>query len=158
MQTIKATKNVWLLATDGITFIPIALSKGEELSTALPTFEEYLSRESFLIRLEELSIEYDENDFILPELELKPDWDIFNLQIFSNVRFNQVYGRALQQAPVVAGSLSVAVDQITTKGLALFSMIYPLICQLGGATVEDKLVWRQLARDNNLPQEFIDIL
>ena len=94
----------------------------------------------------------------LPPPIPQPDWDGFNQQIFSNVRFNQVYGQCLQVAPVVASALPTAMDQITTRGINLFSMIFPQFAHLGSATAEDRLEWGQLARNANLPPEFIDIV
>lgn len=94
----------------------------------------------------------------LPSPIPQPDWDMFNLQIFSNQRFNEVYGLALQRAPVATSALPTAVDQITTKGFTLFGLIFPQICSLGEATENDKIEWAELASSANLPQEFINIV
>lgn len=51
-----------------------------------------------------------------------------------------------------------ALDQVTTKGYTLFTMIWTQLCTIGGATVEDKQVWASLAEANSLPPEFIKVL
>ena len=103
------------------------------------------------------------------ELELIPDpepipeplpanWDNFNLQMMSNPRFNEVYAQCLSVAPIVANALPTALDQVTSKGTSLFTLIWNQLCAIGGATNEDRLFWAQLAQNNNLPSEFISIL
>ena len=90
---------------------------------------------------------------------LKPNWDNFNTQMMTNPRFNQVYNQCLQVAPIVCASLPTALDQVTSKpSLSLFTLIWSQLCQIGGATAEDKIVWGEYAEANNLPQEFITIL
>jgi len=89
----------------------------------------------------------------------KPNWDNFNTQMMTNARFNQVYNQCLQIAPIVANSLPTALDQVTSKpSLSLFTLIWTQLCQIGGATAEDKQAWGEFAIANNLPQEFITIL
>lgn len=87
-----------------------------------------------------------------------PNWDSFNTQMMTNSRFNQVYNQCLSVAPIVANALPVALDQVTTKGYSLFTIIWTQLCQIGGATAEDKQLWGGYAEANNLPQEFIAIL
>ena len=87
------------------------------------------------------------------------NWDGFNLQMMTDPRFNQVYNQCLQVAPIVANALPVALDQVTSKpSLSLFTLVWSQLCSIGGATTEDKQVWRSYAEANNLPQEFITIL
>lgn len=89
----------------------------------------------------------------------KHNWDMFNTQMMTNARFNQVYNQCLQIAPIVANSLPTALDQVTSKpSLSLFTLIWTQLCQIGGATAEDKQVWGEFATANNLPQDFINIL
>jgi hypothetical protein len=100
---------------------------------------------------------------ILPDPEIIPEppvanWDMFNLQMMSDARFNQVYNQCLSVAPIVCSALPVALDQITSKGNSLFTLIWNQLCSIGGATEEDKLEWGGYAVVNNLPQDFIDIL
>lgn len=87
-----------------------------------------------------------------------PDWDAFNGAVFANERFNQVFSQAIGIRPLLAVSLPTAMDQVTTKGLTLFASLYGAVCALGGATAEDKLEWGQLARNANLPPEFIEVV
>ena len=94
----------------------------------------------------------------LPPPIPQPDWDVFNSTVFANERFNQVFSQAINIRPLLAVSLPTAMDQVTTKGLTLFASLYGAVCALGGATAEDKLEWGQLARNANLPPEFIDIV
>ena len=93
-----------------------------------------------------------------PPIPPQPDWDAFNGAVFANERFNQVFTQAINIRPLLAVSLPTAMDQVTTKGLTLFASLYGAVCALGGATAEDKLEWGQLARNANLPPEFIDIV
>jgi hypothetical protein len=100
---------------------------------------------------------------IIPDPELIPEppvanWDNFNLQMMSDARFNQVYNQCLSVAPIVANALPVALDQITSKGNTLFTIIWNQLCSIGGATVEDKIVWGEYATNNNLPLDFIEVL
>jgi len=100
---------------------------------------------------------------IIPDPEPIPEppvanWDNFNLQMMSNPRFNQVYNQCLSVAPIVCSALPVALDQVTSKGLSLFTIIWNQLCQIGGATAEDKLVWGTYAENNNLPLDFIEVL
>lgn len=102
---------------------------------------------------------YYENDRSIVEFSKgKSNWDMFNLSMMSNPRFNQVYNQCLSVAPILANSLPTALDQVTTKGTTLFNLVFNQICSIGGATVEDRLAWGSVAEDNNLPQDFIDIL
>lgn len=87
------------------------------------------------------------------------NWDGFNLQMMIDPRFNQVYTQCLSIAPIVANALPTALDQVTSKpSLSLFTLVWTQLCSIGGATAEDKQVWRSYAEANNLPQEFITIL
>lgn len=87
------------------------------------------------------------------------NWDNFNTQMMSNSRFNQVYNQCLQLAPIVANSLPTALDQVTSKpSLSLFTLIWTQLCTIGGATTEDKIVWGRYATENNLPNDFIEVL
>jgi hypothetical protein len=100
---------------------------------------------------------------IIPDPEPMPEppianWDMFNLQMMSDTRFNQVYNQCLSVAPIVANALPVALDQITSKGNSLFTLIWTQLCSIGGATEDDKIVWVSYATNNNLPGDFINIL
>lgn len=98
-------------------------------------------------------------DFIeKPPKPPQANWDNFNLQMMSNSRFNQVYNQCLSVAPIICSALPTALDQVSSKGLSLFTLIWTQLCQIGGATEDDKLVWGGYAIENNLPQDFIDIL
>lgn len=90
--------------------------------------------------------------------ENNSNWDNFNLQMMNNPRFNQVYNQCLSIAPIITSSLPTALDQVTTRGLSLFTLIWTQLCSIGSATTEDKQVWASLAEANNLPLEFINIL
>lgn len=103
-------------------------------------------------------LDWDGLSYTIRLLPPQPDWDNFNLTMMSNPRFNQVYNSCLSVAPLLAGALPTSLDQVTTKGTTLFNLVFNQICFIGGATVEDRLVWGAIAEDNNLPQEFIDIL
>lgn len=93
----------------------------------------------------------------IPE-PLTANWDTFNTQMMSDVRFNQVYAQCLSIAPIVVNALPTALDQVTSKGTSLFTLIWGQLCSIGGATTDDKQVWGEFAIENNLPQEFIDVL
>lgn len=87
------------------------------------------------------------------------NWDNFNLQMMSDPRFNQVYNQCLSVAPIVCASLPTALDQITSKdSLSLFNLVWNQLCQIGEATENDRMVWKELAIQNNLPEIFIDSL
>jgi len=99
---------------------------------------------------------------IIPDPEPIPEppqanWDMFNLQMMSDARFNQVYNQCLSVAPIVANALPVALDQITSKGNTLFTLIWTQLCSIGGATPEDRELWAGLAINNNLPDDFVNV-
>jgi hypothetical protein len=64
----------------------------------------------------------------------------------------------LSVAPIVANALPVALDQITSKGNTLFTLIWTQLCSIGGATPGDRETWAELAENNNLPVDFINVL
>ena len=111
--------------------------------------------QDFLDSEEELEIIPDPE--IIPE-PLVANWDMFNLQMMSDARFNQVYNQCLSVAPIVCSALPTALDQVTTKGLSLFTLIWTQLCQIGSATEDDKLIWGEYAVVNNLPNDFIEVL
>jgi hypothetical protein len=95
----------------------------------------------------------------VPEIVPEPEWDDFNDKVFQDLRFNQVYGTALQNAPLVASSLPTAMDQISSKeSMVLFGKVYNAVCHFGGATSEDRVIWGDMARGCNLPSEFVSIV
>lgn len=105
------------------------------------------------------NLEYRQEWIVTPIPELPvANWDNFNLQMMSDTRFNQVYSQCLSVAPIVANALPTALDQVTSKGTSLFTLIWNQLCSIGGATVEDREIWANYGIDNNLPLEFIDIL
>lgn len=93
----------------------------------------------------------------IPTPDPLPDWDAFNLQMMSNIRFNQVYGQCLQIAPIVASALPTALAQVATHGNNLFSLVFNQICLLGGATQVDRNNWKEVALSCNLPTDFVEI-
>lgn len=111
--------------------------------------------QDFLESGQELEIIPDPEPILEPPT---PDWDSFNTQMMSDVRFNQVYAQCLSVAPIVASALPTALDQVTSKGYSLFTIVWSQVCQLGGATTEDRQTWGGFAQINNLPAEFINIL
>jgi hypothetical protein len=110
---------------------------------------------NYIIDLEIL--EYRQ-EWIVQEKPPQPNWDMFNLQMMSSPRFNQVYSQCLNTLPIIATALPTAIDQITTKGLSLFTLVWAQFCLVGGATAEDKATWGNLAHENNLPIDFIEVL
>lgn len=111
--------------------------------------------QDFLDSGEELEIIPDPEPIIEPPVA---NWDMFNLSMMSDARFNQVYNATLAVFPIVANALPTALDQVTTKGSSLFNLVFNQICEIGQATFEDRLNWGAIAEANNLPQDFIDIL
>lgn len=93
----------------------------------------------------------------LPPPDPTPDWDRFNLAMMSDVRFNQVYGKCLQVAPIIAAALPTALAQVTTHGNTLFELVFNQICLLGSATDSDRLSWSNKAKECNLPESFYSI-
>jgi hypothetical protein len=108
--------------------------------------------QDFLESGEELEIIPDPEP--IPELP-QPNWDNFTVMMMSNIRFNRVYNQCLTIAPIIANALPTVLDQVLTRGISLFSIIWSQICQIGGATTEDKQEWKEIAIQNNLPEEFI---
>ncbi len=96
-----------------------------------------------------------------PETEPEPptptsDWDAFNATLLADVRLNQVCGAALQAGAVVAvTALPAALSQVATNGVAAFALVFNAVCQLGGATAQDRDDWAEIAEDCDLPAEFV---
>jgi hypothetical protein len=109
----------------------------------------------YIINIENL--EYRQ-EWTIQEKPPVANWDMFNLQMMSDARFNQVYNQCLSVAPIVANALPVALDQITSKGNTLFTLIWNQLCSIGGATPEDRVLWAGLAINNNLPDDFVNVL
>lgn len=86
------------------------------------------------------------------------NWNEFVGVVMATPRFKECYAQCLSIAPIIATSLPTAIDQVTTKGVGLFKIIWSNFCQIGGVTQEDKEDWGQIAKNNSLPQEFIDVL
>jgi hypothetical protein len=97
-------------------------------------------------------------DNFVPPSAILLNWDAFNLQMMSLPRFNQVYNTCLQNAPLVATALPTALDQVTTRGYTLFTLVWNQLCQIGGATKTDRNNWANIAVNNKLPNDFIAIL
>lgn len=67
LQNYKATEDTWLIVRDQLDFkLPVLLLKDQELITKKPIIEEYPNRVSFLNRLTELDIPYEEDEYIAP--------------------------------------------------------------------------------------------
>ena len=147
-------KDTWVLINNEI---PFYIPENQEFSTN-NNYEEFDNLESFITKLDELGIEYN-IDYLKPRLiEKLANWDNFNLQMMSNPRFNEVYSQCLSVAPIVANALPTALDQVTSKGTSLFTLIWNQLCSIGGATNEDREIWGNYAIQNNLPLDFTDIL
>ncbi len=88
-----------------------------------------------------------------------PTWNEFNATLLADVRLNQVCGAALQAGAVVAVTgLPAALSQVVTNGVAAFALVFNAVCQLGGATTEDRENWAAIAEANNLPAEFAQVI
>ncbi|ABB56778.1 hypothetical protein [Synechococcus elongatus] len=93
-----------------------------------------------------------------PDTEPLPqaDWDAFNAVLLADVRLNQICGAALQAGAVVAvAGLPAALSQVSTNGVAAFALVFNAVCQLGGATPQDRDGWAAIAELSNLPAEFV---
>jgi hypothetical protein len=86
------------------------------------------------------------------------NWDQFNLMMMSDSEFNQVYNTCLAQFPIIANALPTALDQVTTRGNSLFTLIWDQICTIGQATTEMRIKWAGFGEYNNLPSDFVEIL
>ncbi len=92
-------------------------------------------------------------------LPLTPDWDSFNATLLADARLNQVCGAALQAGAVVAVTgLPAALTQVINGDLTAFGFVFNAVCQLGGATTEDREGWALIAEANNLPAEFAQVI
>jgi len=94
------------------------------------------------------------------ELEVgqPPDWDGFTSALLSDDRLNKVLGEAFVKAPAVALGVTVALGQVAKDGPSAFSVAFPALCQLGGATQKDVESWATMASDHNLPRDFVAVI
>lgn len=94
----------------------------------------------------------------LPDLPLPPpaNWDAFNATLLADVRLNQVCGAATQAGAFLAvAGLPTALGQVATNGLASFALVFGRVCEVGGATAQDRDGWAAIAEACNLPAEFV---
>lgn len=84
-----------------------------------------------------------------------PNWGAFNAAMLADVDFNAVYATVNATRPLLASSVPAAFVQVATQGIETFSLIFDSFCTIGSATPEQRLGWSNIARDSNLPQEFI---
>lgn len=159
--TIKpVTEPIWVIATNNSdVYIPAVVNVGTEFTTGQPIVEEYKTRELLLVRLDELGIEYEEEEYVADEvLPPEPDWDGFNAAILINEEFNEYYGRGLSIAPAITAALPAALVQVESSKLGAFKLVYSGFCSVLGVVNEDRVIWGDIARGYNLPMEFISII
>jgi hypothetical protein len=130
-----------------------------QVDTAPPEYDDTTHTINSIYVVNTDTLEYIQ-EWIVTEktISIPPDWDMFNLQMMSDARFNQVYNQCLSVAPIVCSALPVALDQITSKGNTLFTLIWNQLCSIGGATPEDREAWAELGINNNLPDDFVNVL
>jgi hypothetical protein len=99
-------------------------------------------------------------EWIIEEIPVTqyPNWDMFNTQMLTDPDFNQVYNTSHTIAPVIVTSLPAALVQVADGKLSMFSIIWGQIMQLGQATPIMREKWGQWAENNNLPEDFVDII
>lgn len=85
-------------------------------------------------------------------------WNQFKRSILSSSEFNEYIGTVLSSLPIVATSLPVAINTLETDKYENFRMVWSLIKQntLPSAELVTSLV--AIARECNVPQDFIAIL
>ena len=87
-----------------------------------------------------------------------PDWDGFNSVFLADVAFNQYCGTCLGLAPVVAMALPTALAQVTTNGIASFSMVFTNFCAIASVTSQDRNDWGDIAESYDLPVDFVQVI
>jgi hypothetical protein len=162
MITIKPTTNpIWVIATNGEDiYIPLVVNVGSEFATGQPTVEEYEDRESFLIRLDELGVEYGEGDYVAEEVILVPNWDSFNFTLFTDPAFI-AYGLGAQGVnPYLVPALVERYGQIAKLGLqgSGFANYFIAFCNSLQVSLEHRGTWANLAGSFNLPGDFVQLI
>ena len=86
------------------------------------------------------------------------NWDGFNAAILADPDFNGYYGAAIAAAPWAVSSIPAALTQVSTNGIGSFATVYNIFCQAASVTQPHREGWAVLAENNNLPQNFIDLI
>ena len=159
--TIKPiTEPIWVIATNNSdVYIPAVVNVGAELTTGQPTVEQFSDRATFLTRLEELSIEYGEDDYLAEEVVIVPDWDGFNAYMLSDPTFKGYRDTVRSADGDLNGALFDAYGLVATNGVAAFSLVWGGIwVPVSGITVADREVIAGVAEGFNLPAEFVAVI
>lgn len=102
---------------------------------------------------------------IIPDPEpvvepLVPNWDAFNLYLFSDPQFI-LYGIATQSLnPYLVPALVERYGKVAELGLAgsAFATYWGAFCATAAVTSGDKELWADAAEINNLPAEFVSLI
>ena len=159
MQTINPTENTWVIAGNGVDlFLPGLVQPGEEYVTGQPIVEQFTNRDSFLSRLDELSILYEENDYVPEIKELTPDWDAFNAYTLSDATFKSYRDTVRVVDGELNSALFDAYSLVDTKGTGAFSVVWTQWCVVSQITVLHKEDIANVAEGFNLPADFVAIV
>ena len=100
----------------------------------------------------------DRPDLVQDEVDNQPNWEMFNELMLQDVDFITVCSQANSLNPLLIPALTSALTQVTTNGLGIFPTLFNTVCQLGGATENQRQVWEQYAITAILPPEFIEVI
>lgn len=94
-------------------------------------------------------------EWSLVDLPPKPDWPAFNSVLLTNPTFTS-YQQTVGMP--VAGAVLDAYALVAKDGVAAFTLVFNLFCQLGSVTVEHRGEWADIAAGLNLPSDFVEVI
>lgn len=158
--TIKpTTEPIWVIATNNSdVYIPAVVNVGTEFTTGQPVVEEYITRELLLARLDELGMEYGEEDYLAEEVVIVPDWDSFNAAMLVDAEFNTYYGQGLTVAPAITTAIPAALTQVAANKLNAFALTFNGFCTALSVTEQHRENWATIAQSFNLPADFVNVV
>jgi len=158
--TIKpTTEPIWVIATNNSdVYIPAVVNVGTEFTTGQTVVEEYITRELLLARLDELGMEYGEDDFLAEGVVIVPDWDSFNEFMLTDPVFKSYRDIVRPIDGDLTSALFDSYELVDKNGVSAFSLVWGYWCQVSGITSEDKEAIASTAQGFNLPADFVSTI
>jgi hypothetical protein len=112
---------------------------------------------SFTYIVDVPNLEYRQQ-WVVIDLPAVSDWDGFNLTFSTLPSLLQAEIRANQNHPSIVSKKDLAYSMISSHGVGVFSLVFPLFCQAGAVDDTTRIEWATLAATFNMPKDFIDII
>lgn len=87
-----------------------------------------------------------------------PNWPGFVIAIQNDTDFKTTWVKANMTDPFIAQSLLVSFSHITNGSTETFASFFNAVCELGGATIDQRNTWAGVAEAHHTPLDFIKII